>query len=100
MEGAEKFLNNGATIPEIMNRSQLNSRALLAPQTKLLTEPQDNANAVEVIDVEPLEEPPVSPLSGSERAELLRLMEKLKKSDETFPDKGHEADESGGDEKG
>jgi hypothetical protein len=79
VEGAEKFLKSGATIPEIANRTIFNDRALLAPQTMLLT-----GAVIEASD--PAEEKPkpegsaraTLSLSPSEQAELQRLLDKMR----------------------
>jgi hypothetical protein len=82
LDGVEKFLRNGATIPEIRNASQYNSRSLLAPQTKLLMDAPEEASG----EVEP-KNPDAKPsaydegLSEKERAVLRRLLAKLKDRD-------------------
>ncbi len=91
MEGVEKFLTNGATIPEIVNVSAFNSRALLAPQVKLLTDIKDIPPPEEFRDASAREEEPMeNGLSIEERQELKRLVAKLQNSEKVGAEGGEQ----------
>ncbi|HKQ39423.1 MAG TPA: hypothetical protein VJ063_15205 [Verrucomicrobiae bacterium] len=84
VDGAEKFLNNGATIPEIMNVSSFNSRALLAPTRKLLMESAP-LKVEPAVPNPPLIATPEDNLTAAEQAQLRQLMEKMMKGNATPP---------------
>jgi hypothetical protein len=92
-DGSNKFLQSGATIPKIEDRSEYNPRELLSPVQKLLVaapeeltrESNDSHESIEDVSAEIEENNAarkklnISSLTDDEQEELLRLVQKSRK---------------------
>jgi len=90
LDGVGKFIESGAIIPEIEERSHHNVRSLMAPEPKLLVSSPDEVTSEEGVllensEIESVEgentsgEMSLENLNEFERNELLRLVDKARK---------------------
>jgi hypothetical protein len=99
LEGTTKFIESGAIIPEIQDRSQFNPRILMAPAPKLLVSaPEEvllNSNTETRDSVKRAigSNPTIEGLSEYEQTELLRLLQKTRQEERP----NHEVGPSGED---
>lgn len=103
-EGVNKFIESGASIPQIEKKSDYNPRSLLSPSQKLLVAaPSDNIKNNEVSKSEEkiknesrnesdLSEPNLSNLNKEEITQLLKLLQKAKLENNSESD--NQTDES------
>lgn len=83
LDGATRFLESGAIIPEIDQHTQHDPRHLMRPATKMLVSPSRPASTPE----EPQDEEEMSAfLDDAERAELLRLFHRARGDEAEPPD--------------
>jgi hypothetical protein len=85
--GAQKFINAGATIPEIEGHSHFNPRQLMSPEPKLLAMPtipvaQTGAACPPATPQKPSE---ADDMSADERAEFERLFKQMKRKKKQKP---------------